>query len=111
MRTKPFRPLLVLCALLCVGLACCHKAPHSVTLRWETPPAVPGVLVVGYNVYRSTTSGSQFVKIASRVPAPPYEDGLVVSGRTHFYVVTALDQAGRESRFSAEVQATIPCIG
>jgi hypothetical protein len=71
MRSKPFRPLLVLCALLCVGLACCHKAsPHSVTLRWEAPPAVPGVSVVGYNVYRSTTSGSQFVKIASRVPGP-----------------------------------------
>jgi len=109
MRTKPFRSFLVLCALLCVGLACYHKAPpHSVTLRWEAPPAVPGVSVVGYNVYRSTTSGSQFVKIASRVPGPPYEDGLVVSGRTYFYVVTALDQSGRESRFSAEVRATIP---
>jgi fibronectin type 3 domain-containing protein len=109
MRTKPFRPLLVLCALLCVGLACCHKAPpHSVTLRWEAPPAVPGVSVVGYNVYRSTTSGRQFVKIATRVPGPPYEDGLVVSGRTYVYVVTALDQAGRESRFSTEVRATIP---
>jgi|CZKY01.1.fsa_nt_gi fibronectin type 3 domain-containing protein len=65
-------------------------------------------VVVGYNMYRSTTSGSQFVKIATQVPGPPYEDGLVVSGRTYFYVVTALDHAGRESRFSAEARATIP---
>jgi fibronectin type 3 domain-containing protein len=89
--------------------ACCHKAsPHSVTLTWEAPQVVPGVLVVGYNVYRSTTSGRQFVKIASRVPGPPYEDRLVGSDRTYFYVVTALDQAGRESRFSTEARATIP---
>jgi fibronectin type 3 domain-containing protein len=109
MRTNPSRLLLALCTLLCIGLACCHKAtPHSVTLTWDVPPAVPGVSVVGYNVYRSTTSGNQFVKIASRVPAPPYEDRLVGSGRTYFYVVTALDQVGRESRFSGEVRATIP---
>src|SRR5260370_38262375 len=75
---------------------------------WEGP-AAPGVSVVGYNVYRSTTSGKQFVKIASRVPGPPYEDRMVVSGQTYFYVVTALDQAGHESRFSGEIRATIPC--
>ena len=109
MRTNPSRLLLTVCALLCIGLACCHKAPpHSVTLTWEAPPAAPGVSVVGYNVYRSATSGKQFVKIASRVPGPPYEDRLVVSGRTYFYVVTALDQVGHESRFSGEIRATIP---
>jgi hypothetical protein len=42
-------------------------------------------------VYRSTTSGGPFVKIASQVPGPPYEDRLLGSGRTYFYVVTALD--------------------
>ncbi len=98
-----------LCAVLCVGLACCYKArPHSVTLTWEAPRAVPGISVVGYNVYRSTTSGGQFVKIASRVSEPRYEDRLVVSGRTYYYVVTALDQSGRESKFSKEVPAPIP---
>ena len=106
---NPFRFLLALLVLLCLGLACCHKTPpHRVTLMWEAPQSVPGVSVVGYNVYRSTTSDGQFVKIASRVPNPPYEDSLVVSGRTYFYVVTTLDEAGRESRFSREVQAAIP---
>jgi fibronectin type 3 domain-containing protein len=107
MRNHLFRFLLVVCALL-IGLAGCHKAPHWVTLTWKAPPASPGVSVVGYNIYRSTTSGQQFVKLASRVPGPPYEDRLVVSGRTYFYVVTALDQAGSESRFSAEIRAPIP---
>jgi fibronectin type 3 domain-containing protein len=109
MRTTPFPLVLMACALLCIGLAGCHKAqPHSVTLTWKAPPPAPGIVVVGYNIYRSTTSGGQFVKLASRVPGPPYEDRLVADGRTYFYVVTALDQTGRESRFSNEARATIP---
>jgi fibronectin type 3 domain-containing protein len=109
MKTSPSRLFLAVCALICLGLLGCHKAaPHWVTLTWEAPPATPGVSVVGYNVYRSTTSGMQFVRLASRVPRPLYEDRLVVNGRTYFYVVTALDKTGHESRFSAEVRATIP---
>jgi fibronectin type 3 domain-containing protein len=107
MRTSLIRILPAMCALLCLGLASCHKGPHSVTLSWHAPPATPGISVVGYNVYRST-SGGPFVKLASKVPEPHYEDHLVVSGRTYFYVVTALDQAGHESRFSAEAKAIIP---
>ncbi len=109
MRTNPSRLLLAACSLLCACLACSHKVQHhSVTLTWEAPPDTPGISIVGYNVYRSTTSGTQFVKIASRVPGPPYEDRLAASGRTYFYVLTALDQAGHESRFSGEIRATIP---
>ncbi len=109
MRTNPFRLLLAVVALLCIVLACCHKTqPHSVTLRWDAPQPVPGVSIVAYNVYRSTTSGGQFVKLASRVQGPPYEDRLVMSGRTYFYVVTAIDQSGHESGYSTEVRAIIP---
>jgi fibronectin type 3 domain-containing protein len=108
MRTNVIRILAAACVLLCVGFASCHRGPHSVTLSWHEPPVTPGISVVAYNVYRSTTSGGPFVKLASRVPEPHYEDYLVVNGRTYFYVVTALDQAGHESRFSAEAKAIIP---
>jgi hypothetical protein len=108
MNARPFRFLPAIGLALCFVLAGCHEAPHSVTLTWEAPTRAAGVTVVGYNVYRSVTSGGPFVKLASRVPTPPYEDRLVSSGRTYFYVVTALDQAGRESRFSSQVQAVIP---
>jgi fibronectin type 3 domain-containing protein len=102
--------LLGLLTLLTVGLMECRKEtqPHSVTLNWQGPRPEPTVAVVGYNLYRSTTAGTQYVRIATRVSGPPYEDRLVNSGRTYFYVVTAVDQSGRESRFSAEVQAQIP---
>ncbi|MFY9661387.1 MAG: fibronectin type III domain-containing protein [Terriglobales bacterium] len=107
MRTRASRILLAACVLLCLGLAACHK-PHSVTLGWDAPHVPPGASVLGYNVYRSDTSAGPFVKLASRVPAPPYEDRSVRSGHTYFYVVTALDQAGRESKFSQQIQAKIP---
>jgi fibronectin type 3 domain-containing protein len=109
MKTKTFRALFALCVLCFVGFVCCRKAPpHSVTLTWKAPVAAPGVSIVGYNLYRNTLGGEQFVKIASRISGPPYEDRMVINGRTYVYVVTALDESGRESRFSTEVRATIP---
>jgi len=109
MRTDPFRPWLAACALLCASLASCHKGPpHGVTLTWEAPRAAPGVSVAGYNVYRSKTAAGPFVKIASRVPGPSYEDRLVAGGGTYFYVVATVDQAGRESVYSGKVRATVP---
>jgi fibronectin type 3 domain-containing protein len=94
---------------LCLMLAGCHRAqPHHVTLTWDPPPPVPNVTIVSYNIYRSTTSGGPFVKLAAAVARPPYEDGLVNRDRTYFYVVTAVDKIGRESRRSGEVRAVIP---
>ncbi len=90
--------------LLCAPLVGCHKA-HSVTLNWR---ASTSANIVGYNIYRRPDYGSIFVKIATRVSRPPYEDRLVMNGRTYVYAVTALDQTGVESPFSAEVRATIP---
>lgn len=97
-------------ALLIGGRMWLHRdaSPHSVTLNWQAPPPAQGVMVVGYNVYRSTTSGTQYARIATRVPGRQYEDRLVNSGRTYCYVVTALDQAGRESKFSGEAKVQVP---
>ena len=95
-----------------VGLAVFHLAakpkPHSVALSWKAPPPIPGFTVAGYNVYRSTTSRGPYVKIASKVPGLTYTDKFVVSGRTYFYVVTAVDQADHESKYSEEIKAVIP---
>jgi fibronectin type 3 domain-containing protein len=103
------RVLLVLVAVLCLGFSGgCKARPHSVTLTWQAPRVDAGSAIVGYNVYRSTTSGGPFVKLPSGVPEPRYEDRLINNGRTYYYVVTAVDQAGRESRFSGEARAVVP---
>jgi fibronectin type 3 domain-containing protein len=103
--------LLVVFTLLLIGLVLwVHRRaePHGVTLTWQAPPPRKGITVVGYNVYRRAGEGGSFVKIADKVSGPPYEDRMVNSGRMYFYVVTAVDQVGRESRFSAETRAEIP---
>lgn len=105
---SPARFVLIADILLCLAFMGCRESPHSVTLRWDAPRLTAGMTVAGYNIYRSTTSGGPWVKLASKVPAPPYEDRLVTSGRTYVYVVTTVDQTGRESRFSGEVRAVIP---
>jgi len=79
---------------------------HSITLSWQ-PPA-PGESVTGYNIYRSTKPGGPYGIIASRVPKPTYVDRNVESRTTYYYVVTTVDHSGRESKYSAEVRATVP---
>jgi len=78
---------------------------HSVGLTWiaSTSP------VVGYNVYRSTVSGSSYSQInAGLVTTFSYADSAVQSGATYYYVVTAVDAGGNESAFSNQATAFVP---
>ncbi|MBI4582844.1 MAG: alkaline phosphatase [Planctomycetes bacterium] len=63
----------------------------------------------GYNVYRSTTSGSGFVKLnAALVSGSGYADAAVLRGGTYYYRVTAVDDTGNESSPSAEASSATP---
>ena len=78
---------------------------HSVALTWNASTST----VSGYNVYRSTVSGSSYAKInSSLVAVLNYTDSTVQNGTTYFYVTTAVDSAGTESVNSNEVSAPIP---
>jgi hypothetical protein len=81
--------------------------PHSVDLGWVGSTSTG---VIGYYVYRSTVSGSGYVKLnaISVAPTTTYTDSTVQSGASYFYVVTAVDGSGNESTFSNESVATIP---
>jgi fibronectin type 3 domain-containing protein len=59
-----------------------------------------------YAVYRSTTSGSGYTRIASGLTASAYTDTTATGGVTYYYVVTATDTAANESANSAEISAT-----
>jgi hypothetical protein len=79
--------------------------PHTVALTWTASTSA----VSGYNVYRSTTSGTGYAKLnASLVPAVNYSDSSVVNGTTYYYVTTAVDPGGNESSYSNEASADIP---
>ena len=76
---------------------------HSVTLAWR-----PAASVIGYNVYRGSASQGPFAKISELHPKATFTDAGVASGKTYFYVTTAVSQKGHESKFSNPVRVTIP---
>jgi hypothetical protein len=79
--------------------------PHWVTLSW-TASISP---VVGYNAYRSTTSGGPYTKLnSSLISNTSYDDQAVQSGTTYYYVTTAVNSQGLESVYSNQAVATVP---
>jgi hypothetical protein len=79
---------------------------HSVMLSWNASTSP----VVGYNVYRSTVRGRDYVKMNAVVVTDrlSYKDETVESGKTYYYVTRSVDAKGKESADSAEVVATVP---
>jgi fibronectin type 3 domain-containing protein len=78
---------------------------HSAALTWNASTST----VAGYNVYRTTTSGTGYIKINTLlVAAPNYTDSTVQNATTYYYVTTAVDVSGNESVYSNEVQAVVP---
>jgi Abnormal spindle-like microcephaly-assoc'd, ASPM-SPD-2-Hydin len=79
---------------------------HSVSLFWSPSPSA----VIGYNVYRGTTSGGPYPsKLTS---SPQLTNGLVdntvMAGTTYYYVATSVDENNVESIFSNQLTATVP---
>jgi hypothetical protein len=77
-----------------------------VALAW-TASSSPGV--VGYNAYRSTTSGGPYTKLnTSLVSVTSYNDQTVQHGLTYYYVTTAVNSQSLESAYSNQAAATVP---
>ncbi|MBW8034382.1 MAG: hypothetical protein FVQ79_01595 [Planctomycetes bacterium] len=72
----------------------------TVSLDWDD--SAEGDLD-GYNVYRSTTSGSGYSQIKSDVADSDYVDNTAVSCVAYFYVVTVVNTYECESGYSNEV--------
>jgi hypothetical protein len=82
------------------------QTSSAVTLNWK-PSSSSGVS--GYRVYRGTATGGPYSRVtASTLPALNYEDTNVASGRSYYYVVTAVTTNGMESKFSREAKAIVP---
>jgi len=67
--------------------------------------------LAGYNVYRSTVWGSNYVKVnTATVSLPAFTDSGVQDNTTYYYVVTAYDNAtpSLESAYSNQVTVNVP---
>ena len=92
--------------LACTGLPSCTVTfLTKPTLSWT---ATPDTYATGYQVWRSTTSGSGYVQVASVTPrtTTTWTDTTVAPLTTYYYVVRAV--AGSwTSAFTSQVQATV----
>jgi hypothetical protein len=92
--------------LQCAGLASCTVTfVTKPTLTWT---ATPDTYATGYQVWRSTTSGSGYVQVATVTPrtTTTWTDTTVVPLTTYYYVVRAASTSWT-SAFTSEVQATV----
>ena len=81
---------------------------HDVILSWTASPTSG---VIGYNVYRGTTSrGESSTPLnSSLVYGTTYTDANVTAGVTYYYLVTAVMSNGvTQSAASSETSATVP---
>jgi Abnormal spindle-like microcephaly-assoc'd, ASPM-SPD-2-Hydin len=78
----------------------------TVALGWTASTSS----VIGYNVYRGTTTGGPYSSklTSSPVTSTQFTDTSVQSGQTYYYVVTSVNSSEVESAYSGQAVATIP---
>lgn len=87
------------------GTGVAPQVNHTVALNWGASPSS----VAGYNLYRSSVSGSSYAKVNSTLlGGVSFTDSSVQSGQTYYYVATSVDASGNESVYSNEVPAVVP---
>ncbi|MGD0124662.1 MAG: choice-of-anchor D domain-containing protein [Terriglobia bacterium] len=80
---------------------------HDVILSW-TASTTPGVL--GYDVYRGTTSGgeSSTPLNSSPINGITFTDSNVTAGQAYYYVITTVNSNDAQSASSSETSVTVP---
>ena len=83
-----------------------NPVPHTVSLSWK---ASTSTNLKGYYVYRADVAGGAYAKLnSSPVTATSFTDGSVASGRTYYYVTTAVNTSNVESTYSNQATAVVP---
>ena len=83
------------------GLTATPIASNRIALTWNP------VASDSYSVYRATSPGGPYSRLASGVSVNGYTDDTVSGGTPYYYVVTAVNGPGCESAYSAEVSAEV----
>jgi len=86
------------------NLAATAGKPRGVSLTWQAPASNGGSAITGYEVWRSTTSGTETL-LTTTGNVLSYKDTGAAKGTTYYYVVKALNSVGAGPA-SGEVSAT-----
>jgi hypothetical protein len=98
------KKLLFLFLLVFAPCAFAQNPPHAVDLTWNASVDT----ILGYNMYRSSTSGSGYIKInLAIITGLTFTDSGVKGGETWFYVARSATSSA-ESINSNEAKAVIP---
>jgi hypothetical protein len=98
------------------GLQGLWRLDGNVELSWQAVSDCNGNPVAGYNIYRSSRPGGDYIQLNTEpLAATEYVDGSVGSqralavteGTTYYYTVTAVDADGDQSPRSAELSPTL----
>jgi fibronectin type 3 domain-containing protein len=84
------------------GKAIVVATGHAVTLAWKASQGA-----ASYSIYRGTTEGGPYVKIAAGIQMTNYTDLQVAHKQTLYYVTTAVS-GSEESGYSNETVAVVP---
>jgi len=119
MRVEPVKRLIAVCTILggCLSLSFAQgiqgnvklngkavvvATGHAITLSWKASQGA-----ASYCVYRGTTEGGPYTKIAQAIAGTSYTDIQVGHKQTLYYVTSAVNGSG-ESGYSNESVAAIP---
>jgi len=77
----------------------------KIVISWQVPADNGGASIIGYNIYRGTSSGNEtfFLTIGN---LSSFLDANLLSGQTYYYRITAVNAMG-ESPYSVEVVAMV----
>jgi predicted phage tail protein len=77
-----------------------------VRLSWTAPAPDGGTPVTGYKIYRATAPGFQASAVVTSITGTSTIVTGLTNGTTYYFMVAAINAAGNETPFSAEVSAT-----
>jgi hypothetical protein len=106
------RSLLLAVLTLCFSPFC--LAQHAATLSWI--PSTSSEATLGYNIFRSTTSGTEKAPALNASPvainctsgACTYTDTTVIAGQTYYYVIQAFDTSDSPAASANSNEVSIP---
>jgi hypothetical protein len=82
-----------------------QSGTHRITLTWHSNAST----IIGFNIYRRSGSQGPYTRINSAPNAgAAFTDASVQAGQTYFYMITSLNKHGKESKYSNQVQVTVP---